>query len=327
MTGLRIFGLGPQQAQATRVASRLGITASRSEFRPFEAGEHKLRPLDSVRGDDVYVLCSLHGDAGASVNDKLCQTWFFCAALRDHGAARITLLAPYLAYARKDRRTKRYDPVTTRYLATICEAVGIDRVLALDVHNPAAYENAFRHPAYNIEARPLLVSHVLAWLNDDEDVIVLSPDAGGMKRAEAFRLELEARRTSTVTLGMMEKHRSRDEVTGKSLFADVRDRAVIIVDDMIGRGTTVLRSAIAAAEAGARHVCAAATHGLFAEDAAELLDHPSLSRIVVTDSVTPFPLEGTPLEERVDVVDTTALWADVIDRLHHERDFSDVSED
>ncbi|NII11086.1 ribose-phosphate diphosphokinase [Oleiagrimonas sp. C23AA] len=325
MHGPHIFGLGAQQAQAARIADHLDVMPGHLETRPFEGGEHKMRPLDPVRGDDVYVLHSLHGD-GLSVNDKLCRTWFFCATLRDHGAARVTLVAPYLAYARKDRRTKPYDPINTRYVAMLCEAVGIDRMLVLDVHNPAAYENAFRHPAYNLGAAAVLLPALLARLKHDEDIVVLSPDAGGMKRAEAFRAALAARWPRPVPLGLMEKHRSRDQVTGETLFADVRGRAAIIVDDMISRGTTVRHTAQAAQAAGARRVLAVATHGLFAEDAAVILDKPALERIVVTDSVSPCPLSTTSLAERVDVVDTTALWADAIRRLHQERDFSDVDE-
>lgn len=324
---LRLFALGGQAPLAAAIGARLGVHPGRSELREFEGGEHTLRALDPVRGDDVYVLHSLHGDASLSINDRLCRTWFFCAALRDHGAGRITLLAPYLGYARKDRRTRRQDPLGTRYLAQLTEAAGIDRVLTLDVHNPAAYENAFRHPAYNLEARPLLAAALAAHLHRDERVLVLSPDAGGIKRAEALRATLQTHLAAPVTLGMMEKYRSGGQLSGSRLFAEVEGRTVVLVDDLVARGDTLARAATAAAAAGAARILAAASHGLFAPGALDTLAGAPWQRLIVTDSITPTALKGTPLATRVQVLDTTALWADAVDALYHERAFSDVAAD
>jgi ribose-phosphate pyrophosphokinase len=127
------------------------------EERDFEDGEHKVRPLDSVRGADVYVIQSLSGDATQSTNDKLCRLLFFIGALKDAGAARVTAVTPYLCYARKDRRTKVNDPVTTRYVAELFEAVGTDAVMTLDVHNPAAFENAEKHRSAGVVSGDLFV--------------------------------------------------------------------------------------------------------------------------------------------------------------------------
>ena len=136
------------------------------------------------------VLHSLHGDAGESANDKLCRLLFFCGALKDAGAACVTAVTPYLCYARKDRRTKPNDPVTTRYVAAMFEAVGADRVITLEVHNVAAFENAFRCPTWHIESGPLMAAHFAPLLRD-ERVASVSPDAGGAKRAEQFRQAME----------------------------------------------------------------------------------------------------------------------------------------
>src|SRR5690606_1997980 len=116
----------------------------------------------------------------------LCRLLFFIAALRDAGARRVTAVTPYLCYARKERRTKPRDPVTTRYLAALVEAAGASRVAAMDVHDLASFQNAFRIPAEHLEARPMLAAHV-AGLAGDAPVVVVSPDAGGVKRAERFR--------------------------------------------------------------------------------------------------------------------------------------------
>ncbi|MFC7300200.1 ribose-phosphate diphosphokinase [Cognatiluteimonas weifangensis] len=315
MPALLLFGLGASQPQARAVAATLGLAPGRHEERDFEDGEHKTRPLQSVRGADAYVLHSLHDDAESSPNDKLCRLLFFLAALRDHGAARVTAVLPYLCYARKDRRTKPFDPITLRYVAQLFEAVGVDGVLVLDVHNPAAFENAFRCRTEVLEARPLLVARLAQWLGAQE-ATVLSPDAGGLKRADAFRQALAQALGRPVELGLMEKRRSAGVVSGSALFADVGGRDVVIVDDLIGTGTTLLRTAAAARAAGARRVFAAASHGLFVGAAPQVLADPSLDRILVTDSVPPFRLCGSAAAARVEVLASATLFAQAIARRH-----------
>ena len=130
------------------------------EEREYEGGEHKTRPLVSVRGRDVFVVQSLSGDAAGSANDRLCRLLFFIAGLKDSGAASVTACVPFLCYGRKDRRTKERDPVTLRYVAQLFEAVGTDHVLALDAHNLAAFESAFRCPVDQLEAAPMLARHL-----------------------------------------------------------------------------------------------------------------------------------------------------------------------
>jgi ribose-phosphate pyrophosphokinase len=315
MSGIRLFGLGASRVQAEAIASVLGIAPCDQEEREFEDGEHKARPLESMRGDDVYVMHSLYADTQQSVNDKLCRLLFFLATVRDHGAARVTAVTPYLCYARKDRRTKLHDPLTTRYVAQLFEAVGVDQVLAIDVHNPAAFENAFRCRTMNLEALPLFAAHMADTLQD-QAVTVLSPDAGGLKRADALRRSLAKALAQPVALGLMEKRRSAGVVSGDALFADVAGRSVVIIDDLISTGTTLLRAARAARAAGARSVMVAASHGLFVPPAGEALADPVLDRILVTDSVPPFRLRDCPARPRVEVLPCARLLAQAIRGLH-----------
>ncbi len=281
MSEIRVFGLGCSRTQALAIATALGVAPAGVEEREFEDGEHKARPLESVYGADVYVVHSLYADREQSVNDKLCRLLFFLATVRDQGAARVTAIVPYLCYARKDRRTKSHDPITTRYVAQMFEASGVDRVLVLDVHNPAAFENAFRCRTGLLHAQELFVEHLLAGMRD-QDITVLSPDAGGLKRAEAFREVLQKAHDRPVGLGLMEKRRSAGVVSGDTLFADVAGRSVVIVDDLIGTGTTLLRAARASRDAGARAVLAVASHGLFVGSAATALADPVLDRIIMS---------------------------------------------
>jgi ribose-phosphate pyrophosphokinase len=151
---LRLFVLHGTEALGEKIAHSLGCSLAALEERSFEDGEHKIRPLETVAGSDVYVVHSLHGGPEESPNDKLCRLLFFIRALKDAGAARVTAVTPYLCYARKDRRTKANDPVTIRYLATMFEALGVDAIVTLEVHNEAAFENAFRCPSVALSAAP-----------------------------------------------------------------------------------------------------------------------------------------------------------------------------
>jgi ribose-phosphate pyrophosphokinase len=314
--GLRLFALGSSRDYGEKVARHLGIELAAHEERDFEDGEHKARPLESVRGADVYVIASLYGDAALTVNDKLVRLLFFLGAVRDAGAGRVTAVVPYLCYARKDRKTKSRDPVNTRYTAALLEAVGIDAVLTVDVHNLAAYQNAFRCHSEHLEARPLFVDHFSGQLAADEQVVVVSPDIGGVKRAGAFREALAHRLERPLDSAFMEKKRSAGVVSGEAVVGEVANRTAIIVDDMIAGGTTLARTVEACQARGARRILAAASHGLFVADAEAKLAQPGLERLVITDSVAPFRLSDDFIASRLTVLDGSAQVAEAIRRLH-----------
>ncbi len=310
-----LFALGASVAYGERIAGRVGLSLSDHEEREFEDGEHKARPLVNVRGRDVFVVHSLHGDAEQSANDKLCRLLFFIGALKHAAAARVTAVLPYLCYARKDRKTKPRDPVTVQYVARLIEAVGTDRVMTLDVHNLAAYQNAFRIGAEHLETRKLFADYVAAELGDRE-VAVVSPDVGGIKRAELFRETLETHLGRPAAAAFMEKHRSGGVVSGEALVGEVGNCTAVIIDDLISTGTTMARAARALRKAGAARVLAMASHGLFVGDAAANLGDPAIERVVVTDTVPPFRLDPAVARDKLVVLDAAELFAEAIRRVH-----------
>ncbi len=312
---LSLFALDASHPFGERVAAALGVALSRHEEREFEDGEHKARPLENVRGSDVYVIHSLYGEPGVSPNDKLVRLLFFIGALKDASAARVTAVCPYLAYSRKDRRSKPRDPVSTRYIAQLFETVGSDRMLTLDVHNLAAYQNAFRIPAEHLDARKLFVEWFAARLPQD-DIVVVSPDAGGVKRAEAFRESLGRALGRPLASAFLEKYRSEGVVSGETVVGEVEGRTALIVDDLISSGTTLARAASACKRQGAEKVFAAASHGAFNGAAAEVLADPALDKVLVTNSIPPFRLPRALLGERVELLDCAPLFAEAIGRLH-----------
>jgi len=316
---LRLFALKASTELGAGISTALGEPLAAHEEREFEDGEHKARPLDAVNGADVYVVQSLHSGPQESANDKLCRLLFFIGAIKDAGAARVTAITPYLCYARKDRRTKPNDPVTTRYIAGMFESVGTDCVVTLEVHNPVAFENAFRCRTIALTGTPLFVDY--AKTLGDEKLSVISPDAGGMKRAELLREALEAALGRPAGKGLAEKHRSAGVVSGDLFVGDVAGTTALIVDDLISTGNTLLRAARSARKSGAKRVIALVTHGLFMKGAAEVIGDPAIDQLVVTDAVPPFRLAS---RNKVVTLPAAPLLAETIRRLHEERSLTDL---
>jgi ribose-phosphate pyrophosphokinase len=312
---LAIFAVGASRGFGARVARQLQRELSEHEEREFEDGEHKIRPLVNVRGADVFVIHSLYSDDRQSVNDKLIRLMFFIGALKDASAARVTALVPYLAYARKDRRSQPRDPLSTRYVAQLLESVGTDHVVTLDVHNLAAYQNAFRIPADHLDTVKIFVDYFARTLGT-EAVAVLSPDIGGVKRAERFRDALQSVSNHDVPLGFMEKARARGVMTAGRITGDVEGRTVLILDDMISTGGTLVHAAAACKELGAVRVLAAATHGVFTSRASDTLADRSIDGLIVTDSVPPDRLHPDLVASRITVLPLAGLFAEAIRRMH-----------
>jgi ribose-phosphate pyrophosphokinase len=298
-----------------RAAAAAGTALSPMEEREFEGGEHKTRPLVSVRGADVFVVQSLSGDDADSANDRLCRLLFFIAGVKDCGAARVTACVPFLAYGRKDRRTKERDPVTLRYVAQLFEAVGTSHVIALDAHNLAAFENAFRCPVDHLEAAPLMADSLAARVGD-APVSIVSPDIGGAKRAQRLQELLAARLGRDVGFAIIDKRRSGGVVSGGDLVVGpVAGRHAVLVDDLIAAGTTLMRAVQACRKAGATQVDAFATHGVLLPEARQLLGPDGPDRLVVTDSILPARLVDDARPDRLVVLEASALFGEAIRRI------------
>ena len=320
---LQIFALGATGEFGGAVARAINEPLARHEERVFEDGEYKLRPLDVVAGSDVYVIQSLHAGPNLSADDKLNRLLFFIGTLKDCGAARVTAVAPYLCYARKDRRTKWQDPLTLSYVARLFEAAGTDAVVTLDVHNEVAFENAFRCRTIALTAAPLVRAYASAI--GDEPLCVISPDPGGVKRAQLFREALEAARGHPIARGFVDKRRSAGKVETGVFVGDAKGATALIIDDLIASGGTMVRAARAALEQGAKRVIAFAAHGLFTEGAAEALADPALDRVAVTDTVPGFRLPEGPARRKLEVLPATHLFGDAIRRLHGHRSLEDLN--
>jgi ribose-phosphate pyrophosphokinase len=241
----------------------------------------------------------------------------FMATLREHGCARVSAVVPYLAYARKDRQTKPFDPVTLRYVAQLFEAVGTAQIFVLEAHNVAAFQNAFRCPTVHLEAHSAFEAMVSEGLGE-QAVAVASPDPGGVKRAQLWRESLALTLGRPVGFAMVDKRRSAGLVSSDNLVAgDVNGMTVMLLDDLIASGDTMRRAAVALRGAGARQVLAFAAHGLFVGSAAEVLRDESIGQVIITDSVPPFRLPAVhDVRKKLRVVSAAPLFAQAIRASH-----------
>jgi ribose-phosphate pyrophosphokinase len=284
----RLFALSESGDLARSVAQNAGLALASLEERRFEGGEFKLRPLESVRNRTAFVVESLAGDEVMPTAERLVRLLFLLSGLKDAGAVQRLALLPYLAYARKERRTQLRDPVNTRYVAQLLETAGLDRLIALDVHNPAALDNSFRIPVDHLSAMPMMADHFVRRLTA-VPLTVVSPDVGGIKRVQLFRELLQRRLDREVEMAFIEKRRALDVVSSGALVGDVSHRHVIVLDDLCASGGTLVRAADTCRRAGAAAVHAAVTHAPLPAGLAAVLAAASLASVLVTDSVGPGP--------------------------------------
>ena len=279
------FALSESREAGLAVAREAGLVLANLEERSFDGGEFKLRPLESVRGRTVFVYQSLAGTEDATAPERLVRLLFLLSGLRDAGAERLVAVVPYLAYARKDRRTQPRDPVYTRYVAELFEAAGADRLVALDVHNPAALDNAFRIPVDHLSALPMMADY-FATRFQNARLAVASPDVGGIKRVQLFKELLEQRLGRAIELDFIEKRRTGGVVSGGAVVGASDTRStVIVLDDLCATGGTLIRAAQAFCKAGAAAVHVAVTHVPLHAGLDAVVREEAIAGVVITDSV------------------------------------------
>jgi ribose-phosphate pyrophosphokinase len=310
-----ILAPAESRALALTAATTAGIELAELEDRSYDGGEFKLRPLQSVRDRHIFVLQSLAESQRAPIAHRLVRLLFLLQTVRDAGASCVTAVLPYLAYARKDRRTKPRDPVYTRYVAQLIEAAGSNRVVTLDVHNPSALENAFRIPFDHLSALPMMAAHFDRHLPTGS-LAVVSPDIGGVKRAQTFRELLERRTSREVELLFVEKRREGRNISGGAIIGNANGRHAIIVDDLCATGATLLQAAKALRAAGAVSVHTAVTHFPIETGIRALAASEEVAQVVTTDSVGYSPeISVRPNGSKVTILPAGELLGQALARL------------
>lgn len=290
---------------AEQTARELGVTPAEVEVGSFADGEVRVRIAADVRGVAAVVV----QPTGPPVNDNLMVLALLSDAARAAGAERVIAVVPYFGYARQDRRDRSGDPRSAQVAGRLLAAVGVDHLIALDLHSPAL-ESALPMPATLVGADEVLVPRVAGW--GLRDPVVVSPDAGGLKRAQRCAAALNA------PVAVVAKDRPRpDAATPLQVLGEVRGRVCLIVDDMASTGRTLAGAADALRRAGAREVHAAFTHAVMAPGAADRLRSAGFGRMLTTDS-TPAPavggLEVAPVAPLLARVVQSVCWSDMEDK-------------
>ena len=332
---LRLFALDATKEFGQEVAKHLGISLSEHKERCFADDECYVAPSpelkENMRGKDVFVIQSVYSDEKENINTKLMKLFIFLGALHDAAAKRVTVVLPYYPYARQDRKTTSRAPITTKYLARMFKTVWAKRVLALDVHSPTALQNGYPIPIDLLEARNLFANYCrrLIAMHKTEEIVVLSPDVGGLDRTRKFRNVLEKVAPCKVApmVACMDKEHSGDEIRGYNIISSdpIIGKSVVIYDDMISSGSTTLEAIKACKRSEAKEVLAAcAAHGLFVGKADEYLDHPFLKHIAVCDTIRPFRVTNPAVRDKLNIISTTELFAEAIRRTHKNESISDL---
>ncbi len=296
---------------AESVAKHLGIHLGRATVSRFSDGEVMVEILEHVRGKDVFILQS----TCAPTNDNLMEIMVMVDALRRASAARITAAIPYFGYARQDRRPRSARvAITAKVVANMLSGVGVDRVLTMDLHSDQI-QGFFDIPVDNIYASPILLSDV--WKQNYENLIVVSPDVGGVVRARALAKQLDA------DLAIIDKRRPKPNVAKvMNIIGEVTGRTCLIMDDMVDTANTLCEAANALKEKGAARVLAYCTHPVLSGPAIERIEKSALDELVVTDTI---PLQENARKcKRIRQLSIAELMAETLRRINAEESVSSL---
>ena len=280
---LMLFAGTSHPKLANEIADGLGIPISPCEIRRFASSEIYVRPVDSVRGADVFII-QTHC---APVNETIMELLILVDAMKRASAKRITAVIPYYGYSRQDKKTLAREPISAKLVADLLSAAGADRVVSVDLHS-GQIQGFFDFPFDHLTALPLLAD----FLRDEtglsgDQITIVAPDAGRVKVAERLQQHLHA------DIAYINKRRSRYEankIEAIEVVGEVDGQACVIVDDMIDTAGTMVQGARALAERGAQEIYAAATHGLFNGKAVPNIEESAITEVIVTNTV-PIPEE------------------------------------
>ena len=328
---LRILSGRANLPLARRIAEILGVELCEADapgqdgpsYAPgrFPDGEVSVQIRQTVRGKDVFVV----QPTSPPVNDHLMELLILVDALRRASCREICAVIPYLGYARQDRKMTGRVPISARLVADLLEVAGVDRVLTMDLH-AGQIQGFFSVPLDHLRSDRMLAKYIYDhhhdWLNK---LTVASPDLGGVWRARrmAKRLgELQGDGELPLAVVVMQRDEEGKGVVVKDVIGKVRGRNVLLVDDILASGRTLVTAAEELTRSGAKEVFAACTHGVFAGDALRVLDTPQLQRVLVTDTIA--PRDEVRRAPQIEIVSVAEFFADAIRRIHRHESMTDL---
>ena len=307
---IKLFAGNANRPLAEEICAKMNLPLSAAEVRTFSDGEIFVEIGENVRGADVFVI----QPTCPPVNDSLMELTIMVDALRRASARRITAVVPYYGYARQDRKVAPRVPITAKVVAEMMMVVGVRRVLAMDLH-AGQIQGFFNIPVDHLYAAPILVKYIKEEIKDD--IIMVSPDAGGVERTRAYAKRLDA------DLAIIDKRRERANVAeAMNVIGDVRGKRAIILDDMVDTAGTLCAAADMLIGAGAKEVYACCSHGVLSGPAIERLENSMIKTLVITNSI---PLRGAALDcKKIKVLSIASLLGEAIMQIHNEESVSSL---
>ena len=299
---IKIFAGNSNKPLAEEICRHLGMELGKSDVRSFSDGEVYVDIQESVRGVEVYVVQS----TCTPTNDNLMELLIMLDAFKRASAVSVTAVIPYYGYARQDRKVAPRTPISAKLVADLITAAGATRVVCVDLH-AGQIQGFFNIPVDHIYATPVILDYIKE--NFTDDIVVVSPDAGGVERARAF-----AKRLGT-NLAIIDKRRPRPNVSEvMNIIGDIEGKTAVLLDDMIDTAGTITQAAEALAKKGAKQVYACATHAVLSGPAMERIEKSPIKELVVTNTIP--QMKGAPSSPKIKRLSVGPLLGEAIKRIH-----------
>lgn len=310
--GIKFFTGNAHKELAHEIAEYLQMPVGDATVTKFSDGEIMVQINENVRGSDVFVL----QPTCMPVNRHIIELLLMIDALKRASARRITAVIPYYGYARQDRKVQPRVPISAKLIADLITAAGTNRVLTMDLH-AAQIQGFFNIPVDNLYASPVILDYVEKKYNHKKELVIVSPDAGGVERARAFAKKLQC------SIAIIDKRREAANISQiMNVIGDVKDKDTIILDDMIDTGGTTIQAATALKDKGAKRVIAACTHAVLSGNAVEKLNDSVIEELIVTNTI---PLNSKKEKcKKITVLSIAPLIAEAIKRIHEESSISSL---
>ena len=310
---LKLFTGNSNPALAQKIADAMGLQLGDCTVKQFADGEVSVNFNESVRGCDVFLIQS----TCCPVNDNFMELLVMIDACRRASANRITAVMPYFGYARQDRKARPRDPISAKLCANMLEAAGADRVLTMDLH-ANQIQGFFDIPVDNLLGTKILTQYFYDKIGtNNPDYVVVSPDLGSVTRVRKFTDKLD------LPMAIVDKRRPKPNVSEvMNIIGDIKDKNVILVDDMVDTAGTLCNGAKALVErGGAKSVIACATHGVLSGPAIERLQNSVIDKLILLDTI---PVEGDKAIDKIEMLTVADLFAEAIHRIYDEHAISDL---
>jgi len=314
-----LFSGNSNQRLAEEIARRLNVHVGKALVSKFKNEETRIEISENVRGSEVFVIQSIcKAPNGNGINDSLMELLLMIDAVRRASAGRITAVVPYYGYAKQDKKTKGREPISAKVVANMLKIAGAKRMVTMDLH-AAQIQGFFDGPVDNLMAMPTLCNYLKREGLCDDRIVVVSPDAGGVHRAELYAKRLNS------SLAIVFKRRPEPDVAeATDIVGDVSGKIAVVVDDMISTGGTLAKAAEAILSRGATQVYTVASHGIFAGEAIQVLEASAVERVIVTNTIPFSKAEDHPKFVQLSIAQT---FADAINRITTNRSVSELFTD